>query len=93
MDERPTISPIVVEAFVLLNFAMLLAALLLLPFLQPSAAEVAVLGFSLVVNVAVAFLYALFILRYQPPVGARLIRKGDNENARALENTVYNILN
>ena len=88
MDKRPTISPAFVEAFVLLNFVSLLTALLLLPFLQPSAAEVALLGFSLVVNVAVAFLYALFILRYQPPVGTRLIRKGENENARALQHSL-----
>ena len=71
---KASVSPALVEAYVLLEFATMLLAVVLLPMMGLTALNLAVLVVGGLLTLATAFAYALFALHYEPPLGARLVR-------------------
>lgn len=57
------------EALIMLNFIALVAGLVMLPLLDPTPLSLIALGFGLLLSIAIAFIYGLFISRNKPPRG------------------------
>ena len=77
---KTTLSPALVEACALFSLAALVAAFSLVVTRGTTELGLVFLSLGLVTNIAVAFGYGLFALRYAPPVGKHLVTlfKGDS---------------
>ena len=72
MNKSPRVVA-VVELYVLFNFLVLLASLLIIPRLQPTPFSLMVLAAALVLNIVIALGYGVFVIQYQPPLGKRML--------------------
>lgn len=80
MNKTATLSPALVEVCALLSLVALVAAFGLVATSGTTALGMVFLGLGLVTNIAVAFCYGLFVVRYDPPLGKHLVTlfKGDS---------------
>ncbi len=74
------LSPALVEVCALLSLVALVAAFSLVTANGTNPLGMVFLGLGLVTNMGVAFCYGLFVVRYEPPLGKRLVTlfKGDS---------------
>lgn len=75
-----SLSLALVEACALLSLAALVTAFGLVVTLGTTSLGMLFLGLGLVTNIAVAFCYGLFVIRYEPPLGKVFVTlfKGDS---------------
>ena len=78
--KNTNLSPALVEACALLSLVALVTAFSLVATSGTTALGMVFLGLGLVTNIAVAFCYGLFVIRYEPPLGKHVVNlfKGDS---------------
>ncbi|CAN5790051.1 hypothetical protein BH24DEI2_BH24DEI2_11060 [soil metagenome] len=82
MNKTATLPPALVEACALLSLVALIAAFGLVVASGTNTLGMIFLGLGLVTNIAVAFCYGLFVIRYEPPLGKRLATLFNNDSSR-----------
>ncbi len=79
---KASISPVLVEAYVLLEFLTMLLTVILVPLMGLTPLNLSAMVISLVLTVIIAFGYALFAIAHQPPIGSRLLKLFKRGEAR-----------